>query len=170
MRVFASEMTRLTRVFFSAVAAATSLTSFAAEAPKSAPAVIEERSFWQRDTLTGDWFGARTALEKRGIKFDLFFTEYYTGLFAGGATDQSFEFGGRADALIRIDTDKLGLWEGGGFQVHLESRFGKPRAALHRVLAGFGRRIPGWSSRLANLSAWWGPRFSSGRRLEVPQS
>lgn len=117
-------MSRQTKVFFSAVAAATSLTSFAAEAPKTAPAVTEERSFSQRDTLTGDWFGARTVLEKRGIKFDLFFTDYYAGLFAGGVADQSFEFGGRADALIRIDTDKLGLWDGGGFQVHVESRFG----------------------------------------------
>lgn len=90
------------------------------------PAVTakKEPTFWTRDQLTGDWFGARPFLKEHGITIDLSFTEYYSGLFQGGIADKSFEFGSRADAIIRLDTGKLGLWEGGGVQVHLETRFG----------------------------------------------
>jgi hypothetical protein len=39
--------------------------------------------------------------------------------------DQSFDFGGRSDAFIHFNTGKLGLWDGGGFHFHLESRYGE---------------------------------------------
>lgn len=76
-----------------------------------------------RDTLTGDWFGVRNTLRERGIVMDLSWTEFYQGMFAGDG-NEDFEFGGRADALIHLDTGKLGLWDGGGFHTHVESRFG----------------------------------------------
>lgn len=81
-------------------------------------------------TLTGDWGWLRTDLAAKGISVDLSYTEYQTGLLDGGVTDDSFDFGGRTDTLIHADFGKLGLWEGGGFHTHLESRFGE--AAEHR--------------------------------------
>lgn len=76
-----------------------------------------------RDTLTGGWFGLAEPLAARGIGFDLSTTAYYAGLLSGTG-DQDFEWGGRADAFLTVDTGKLGLWDGGGFHAHLESRFG----------------------------------------------
>lgn len=82
-----------------------------------------ESSFLQRDTLTDNWGGRRDQLEENGIKLDLEFTEYYQGMFSGDG-NEDFEFGGRADALLRFDTAKLGLWDGGGLHTHLTYRFG----------------------------------------------
>jgi porin len=76
-------------------------------------------------TLTGDWGGLRSDLAAKGVLIDLSYTEYYAGQFSGGVADDAFDFGGRADTFIHTDFGKLGLWEGGGFHTHLESRFGE---------------------------------------------
>ncbi|MGI9240739.1 MAG: carbohydrate porin [Verrucomicrobiales bacterium] len=67
----------------------------------------------------------RSDLAARGITADLSLTGYYAGLFQGGVADGGFDFGGRADAFLNFDFEKLGLWERGGFRTHLESRFGE---------------------------------------------
>lgn len=87
--------------------------------------LAESESILTRDTLTGGWFGLAEPLASRGIDFDLSTTAYYAGLLAGTG-DQDFEWGGRADAFLKVDTAKAGLWEGGGIHVHAESRFGEP--------------------------------------------
>jgi hypothetical protein len=90
----------------------------------SQPALSAESEPWLiRDTLTDGWFGLAEPLAARGVDFDLSTTAYYAGLLSGTG-DQDFEWGGRADALLKVDTGKLGLWDGGGFHAHLESRFG----------------------------------------------
>ena len=86
--------------------------------------VAEDSSIWTRDTLTGDWGGMRSTLKEHGISVDFSATGYYAGLFSGGVADNDFDFGGRADGFINFDFGKMGLWQGGGFHVHLESRFG----------------------------------------------
>lgn len=86
-----------------------------------------EPGFLQRETLTGNWGGYRDQLVEKGVKFDLEFTEYYQGLFSGDGNDD-FEFGSRADALVDVDTTKLGLWSGGGLHTHLTYRFGDLQA------------------------------------------
>lgn len=75
------------------------------------------------DTLTGDWGGVRTTLAEHGMVTELSTTGYYAGLLSGSG-DKDFEFGGRSDALIHLNTGKLGLWDGGGFHFHVESRYG----------------------------------------------
>ena len=81
-------------------------------------------SLMQRNMLTGNWGGLRNQLLEKGVKLNLEFTEYYQGMFSGEGNDD-FEFGGRADALVDFDTEKLGLWNGGGFHTHLTYRFGE---------------------------------------------
>lgn len=110
-------------------------------------------SLWNRDTLTGNWFGARDSLDRHGIVVDLSWTEFYQGMFAGDG-NEDFEFGGRADALFHIDTGKLGLWDGGGFHAHVESRFGDAPAsrggALWPVNTGLALPIGEYESVVAS--------------------
>jgi porin len=102
------------------------LMPFAAQAgtvTKNPTLIAEPPPSRYADTLTGNWGGLRDRLADHGILFDLSFTQYYDGLFQGERRND-WEFGGRADAFLHLDTGKLGLWQGGGFHVHGESRFG----------------------------------------------
>lgn len=106
-----------------------------------------------RDTLTGDWAGTRDKLADHGLVMDLSWTEFYQGTLSGDGYDD-FEFGGRADALFHIDTGKLGLWDGGGFHAHIESRFGDAPAfrggALWPVNTGLALPIGEYESVVAS--------------------
>ena len=93
----------------------------------TAVSIQAEEDLLTRDTLTGDWSGVREHLANRGFVTDLSWTGFYQGMAAGDGNDD-FESGSRLDALFHLDTGKLGLWDGGGFHVHLESRFGEAQA------------------------------------------
>jgi len=94
----------------------------------SAPSSTET-DWLTRSTLTGDWGGARSSLAERGVSFDLRHTSTYQGL-ASGTGPESYEYGGKADAFIDLDSAKLGLWDGGGFRSHFEYRHGPAPATL----------------------------------------
>lgn len=93
--------------------------------PPLVDVAAKDDGLFRRDTLLGDWGGLRPALGERGITWELSYTAIYAGVFDGDARDKNFDWGHRTDAFIRADTGKLGLWEGGGLQVHLESRHGE---------------------------------------------
>lgn len=80
--------------------------------------------FWSRPRLTGDWLGKRTSLAERGLTFDLFGTQFYQGVAAGGR-QQEWEYGGKFDYLLNIDGGKLGLMQGLFVNLHGESRLGQ---------------------------------------------
>ena len=82
-----------------------------------------------RSTLTGDWGGARSSLADKGVVFDLRYTSTYQGL-SSGTGEQDYEYGGKVDAFVNLDSAKLGLWEGGGFRTHFEYRHGDAQANL----------------------------------------
>jgi porin len=65
----------------------------------------------ERPKLTGDWFGTRTALRESGITWDIYNTNFYSGVASGGL-DDTFRYRGRADYLLHVDGEKAGLWEG----------------------------------------------------------
>ena len=67
--------------------------------------------FFERDTLAGDWGGARTWLKERGITVKPRLTQFYQGM-ASGDGDHDFEYGGKADLLLNADLSKLGFWKG----------------------------------------------------------
>ena len=55
----------------------------------------------------------KEALRARGINTDLSVTQFYQGLVAGdGDGDESWEYGGKGEAVITLDGAKLGLWQG----------------------------------------------------------
>lgn len=76
-----------------------------------------------QDKLTGDWGGNRSKLAKDGVTVNLSYTAFYQDMFSGTG-DYEFEFGNRFDAFINLDFGKLGLWEGGGFNTHVEGNAG----------------------------------------------
>jgi porin len=95
------------------------------------------------DKLTGAWGGARSTMAEHGVSFDLDWTNYYQGLMQGTG-DKSWEYGGRADAFLNIDTGKLGLWDGGLIRTHAEYYYGDLSANLGGTIAptNLGVRLP----------------------------
>jgi len=77
----------------------------------------------QSSALTGDWGGVRSSLAERGVTLDFRYTSFYQGLVSGTGKED-FEYGGKVDAFINLDSSKMGLWEGGGFRSHLEYSHG----------------------------------------------
>ena len=73
-------------------------------------------TFWNRSSLTGDWGGARTRLAENGASLRLFATGFYQGQWTGdqgsfSKNDQGDDFftGGRIDALLDLDTSRMGF-------------------------------------------------------------
>ena len=77
---------------------------------------------WSRSTLTGDWGGARNDLATKGITFDMNLTQIGQGVTDGGK-DKSWEYGGRGNLTVNVDTQKLGLWPGGFLTLEFEGNF-----------------------------------------------
>ncbi len=72
--------------------------------------------------ITGDWGGARTALEAKGIEFNLQLTTIYQQNFHGGVrTHRGHDITGRADTELTLSTEPMGLWKGGTFYTFAES-------------------------------------------------
>lgn len=80
--------------------------------------------FWSRSTLTGDWGGARNDLAAKGVTLDMSLTQGYQGI-VGGGKEELWNYGGRGDLTINVDTQKLGLWPGGFFTAEVEGNYGK---------------------------------------------
>ena len=77
----------------------------------------------KRSTLTGDWGGVRASMAGKGVTLDFRHTSFYQGL-ASGTGDEDFDYGGKFDAFINLDSGKMGLWKGGGFRSHWEYSHG----------------------------------------------
>lgn len=92
----------------------------AADAP---PANPYSGDIWSRSTLTGDWGGLRNYLAKKGVTFDINMTMTEQGVVRGGK-NSGWEYGGRGDVLLDVDTGKLGLWPGGYLRIEAEGNFG----------------------------------------------
>ena len=92
-------------------------------APVAFGQATDESDLLTRSALTGDWWGSRSSLAEHGVTLDLRYTSFYQGL-ASGTGDQGYEYGGKMDAFINLDSSKMGLWEGGEFRSHLEYSYG----------------------------------------------
>ncbi len=86
------------------------------------PAYAAER-FELRPYLTGDWGGARTGLANAGVTLDLALTQLVQGVASGGL-DGTTRYGGRVEALLNLDLDRMGALPGGLVTMRVESRYG----------------------------------------------
>ncbi len=116
-----------------------------ADAPAAAQIPLPSWSgdLWTRSQLTGDWCGARDALAQHGLTFLGDFTQYYQGVTAGGLA-REFKYGDRFDYLIDVDSEKMGLWEGGHLDLRGETRLGQDCNRIDGVVApsNFAMALP----------------------------
>ena len=98
-----------------------STTLQAAETP---PATPYSGDFWSRSTLTGDWGGFRNEMANKGVTLDLSVTQVGQGVVDGGKNG-AWEYGGRGDFILNLDSGKLGLWPGGFFNFEMEGNWGR---------------------------------------------
>ncbi len=101
--------------------ASLSLSSSAQAETEFAP---DSSSIWERDTLSGDWGGARTQLQEVGISSKAWLTGFYQGGLSMDGNDE-FAMSGRADLMVNADLEKLGLWQGGRLHTHFTYRGGE---------------------------------------------
>jgi len=78
--------------------------------------------FWSRSTLTGDWGGLRNELAAKGVTLDMSITQIGQGV-VGGGKNGAWEYGGRGDFILNLDSGKLGLWPGGFFNFEMEGNW-----------------------------------------------
>ena len=92
------------------IAAGIGLAGTAVAADRPAP------SIWQRETLTGDWGGARSALKDKGIEVTLNYIAETFSVLSGGIR-RAGSYGGRAEFSVDADLEKLVGWAGGSAHV-----------------------------------------------------
>ena len=80
--------------------------------------------FWTRSTESGDWGGDRNYLASKGVTFDMSLTQTAMSVISGGK-NTGWEYAGRGDLTLNIDTQKLGLWPGGFFTVEVEGNYNR---------------------------------------------
>lgn len=78
---------------------------------------------WNRPYLLGSAGGIRDQLAANGIGVNVYSTQFYQGVAAGG-TQREFDFSGRMDYLLNVDGEKAGLWRGFFASLHGETRYG----------------------------------------------
>jgi len=100
--------------------------SFAAQvgAGEASAAKSYSGDFWSRSTLTGDWGGTRNDWAAKGITFDVNLTQIGMSNISGGKK-QGWEYSGRGDITLNIDTGKMGLWPGGFITVEVEGNYNR---------------------------------------------
>jgi porin len=64
-----------------------------------------------------------TQMQQCGVTYAAAATQFYQGVAEGGA-EQDFEYGGKVDQFVILDSGKLGLWQGMTVNMHAETRFG----------------------------------------------
>ncbi|MBI5632795.1 MAG: carbohydrate porin [Nitrospirae bacterium] len=93
-------------------------------AEEAAPAQTYSGDIWSRSTLTGDWGGLRNDWAKKGVIFDMNLTQTGMSVVSGGK-QQGWEYAGRGNLTLNIDSQKLGLWPGGFLTVEVEGNYNR---------------------------------------------
>jgi porin len=88
-----------------------------------------------RETLTGDWDGARTRWKDKGVVFESALTQFYQGVASGGV-ETGDEYNAKAEAGLKFDFGKLAGWQFWSAEIKAEWRFGDP------MLGGVGTINP----------------------------
>lgn len=79
-------------------------------------------------TLASGWLARFQCCQQRmaasGVAYNGDAVQFYQGVASGGV-EQEFEYGGKVDQFLILDSTKLGLWQGMTMTMHVETRFGQ---------------------------------------------
>ncbi len=126
------------------------------------------QSIWDRDTLTGDWGGLRTALQRMGIVFDIEETDEIFAVLSGGVRQQA-SYEGQLHFGVNTDLEKFIGWSGA-----------KTHVTVFQIRDG-GRNVLDNTGSLADLSnidalpttrlytAWFEQNFADRLWLRIGQ-
>jgi porin len=78
---------------------------------------------WKRAKLTGDWGGLRSTMARNGVQLDLDNVHTFQNV-TGGGIDTTGRYLGNAEIVLKLDSQKMGLWPGGFLLVRGEAAFG----------------------------------------------
>jgi porin len=95
-----------------------------AAATGSARADDLEPSLLTQQSLTDTPGGPKEQLRSIGIKPDVWITQFYQGQTEGDAS-KTWRYGGKMDAFLKVDAEKLGLWSGLHLDAQYEHYFGR---------------------------------------------
>lgn len=112
--IAALEGARMIFVVIALFAAATSMVS----AEDANLAVLDQSS------LTDTPDGPKEQLRSIGIMPDVWVTQFYQGQTEGDGSN-TWRYGGKLDAFLKVDAEKLGLWQGIHLNVQYEHYFGQ---------------------------------------------
>jgi len=86
----------------------------------------------ERDSLSGSWGGLRDTLKEQGVTIDLAYSGEMVRHFSGGTFNRSGSvYHDNLDLMLSVDSEKLGLWQGGTLFVYgLRNHGGDPTANL----------------------------------------
>jgi len=79
---------------------------------------------WSRSHLTGAWGGTRDELARKGVQFDVSWTQAVQSVVDGGR-DTGTRYGGSLDYNLAFDLMQMGLLPGALLKVRAESRYGE---------------------------------------------
>jgi hypothetical protein len=77
----------------------------------------EKSSLWTRPSLADAPGGPKEQLRSIGISPDVWVTQILQSQVAGDRL-RTFAYGGKLDAFLKIDAEKLGLWQ--GFHINMQ--------------------------------------------------
>jgi porin len=123
-----------------------------------------ELSWLERPRATGDWGGARSALEARGLWIHLdYFGEVFGGdRGEGGALTPAYR--GTLDLVLAVDTRRLVQWPGGTLLAYAQQAHGHGVSPqLGAVMPLSGLEAPAFTQ----LSELWYEQLAFGDRLLV---
>src|SRR6266550_1025233 len=78
---------------------------------------------WTRAKLTGDWGGLRGTMARNGVQLDVDNVHTFQAVTSGGL-DTTGRYLGNAEIVLKLDSQKMGLWPGGFLLVRGEAAFG----------------------------------------------
>jgi porin len=99
------------------------LGAFATSA-SSAPAEDSLPSLLTQPSLTDTPDGPKEQLRRIGVTPDVWVTQFYQGQTEGDGS-KTWRYGGKLDAFLKVDAEKLGLWTGFHVNVQYEHYFGQ---------------------------------------------
>ena len=109
--------------FIASVMAVSILAAVAVEAQE--PTLNYSGDLWSRPALTGDWGGLRNRLAEKGVTVEVDFGSVVQGVVDGGR-DRTTRWSGWNQIVLKLDSQKLGLWPGAFLMLRGEAAYNHP--------------------------------------------